>query len=165
MDLSPRTHQESIEIAASPEAIYNLVSDVTRTGEWSPVCRQCWWDEDGGPHVGARFTGRNVTPERTWETTSTVTAAEVGRAFAWEVAKGFVRWAYRIESLDERTRLTESWEFTSAGQEYFVSAFGDGAPSMIEGATRAAHDGIPATLEAIKRIAEKAEDVSPSTTS
>ncbi|HAY67306.1 MAG TPA: hypothetical protein DCY82_03325, partial [Acidimicrobiaceae bacterium] len=29
-------HEASIEIAASPEAVYDLVSDVTRMGEWSP---------------------------------------------------------------------------------------------------------------------------------
>ncbi|WP_084526406.1 SRPBCC family protein [Nocardia vaccinii] len=157
MDLEPRMHQDSIEIAASPEAIYDLVSDVARTGEWSPVCKRSWWDEGGGPHVGARFTGRNETSEHTWETTSTVTAAEAGRAFAWEVGKGFVRWGYRIEPLDGRTRLTESWTFTTAGQEYFVAVFGDAAPARIDGATRTAHDGIRATLEAIKRIAEAAE--------
>ena len=31
-------------------------------GEWSPICRACWWDEGGGPQVGAWFTGRNETP-------------------------------------------------------------------------------------------------------
>lgn len=156
MDLSPRTYQESIEIAASPEAVYALVSDIARTGEWSPVCQQCWWEEGDGPRVGARFTGRNVTAERTWETTSMVTAAEAGREFAWEVGKGLVRWGYRMEPVEGRTRLTESWEFTTAGLEYFASAFGDEAQGRADAATRAAHDGIPATLEAIKRIAEKA---------
>ena len=156
MDLSPRAYQESIDIEASPAAVYALVSDIARTGEWSPVCRQCWWEEGGGPCVGARFTGRNVTAERTWETTSTVTAADPGREFAWEVGKGFVRWGYRMEPVEGRTRLTESWEFTTAGLEYFASAFGDEAPARADGATRAAHEGIPATLEAIKRIAEKA---------
>ena len=32
------THRESILVTATPEAVYDLVSDVTRTGEWSPVC-------------------------------------------------------------------------------------------------------------------------------
>lgn len=156
MDLSPRTYQESIEIEASPEAVYALVSDIARTGEWSPVCQECWWNEGDGPRVGARFTGRNVTPERTWETTSTVTAAEAGREFAWEVGKGYVRWSYQMEPVDGRTRLTESWEFTATGLEFFVSAFGDDAPVRADGVTEAAHDGIPATLKAIKGIAEKA---------
>lgn len=156
MDLNPRTYSESIEIDASPEAVYALVSDVTRTGEWSPVCQECRWEEEGGARAGARFTGRNVTPERTWETTSTVLAADEGREFAWKVGQDFVRWAYRMEPAAGGTKLTESWEFTATGLEFFVSRFGDDAPGAIEHATKAAHEGIPATLQAIKGIAEKA---------
>ena len=37
-------HREaSIEIQASPEAIYALVSDLPRMGEWSPECRGATW--------------------------------------------------------------------------------------------------------------------------
>lgn len=157
MDLIPRTYQESIEIAASPEAVYALVTDIARTGEWSPTCQQCWWQEGEGPRVGARFTGRNVIADRAaaYETTSTVIAADPGREFAWEVGRGVSRWGYRMEPAGEGTKLTESWEFTSAGQEYFVSLFRDEALARIDGAMQAAHAGIPATLKAIKRIAEK----------
>ena len=32
-------HDEvTIEIAATPETVYDLVSDITRMGEWSPEC-------------------------------------------------------------------------------------------------------------------------------
>ena len=40
-----RTYEQSIIIEATPEALYDLVSDITRTGEWSPVCTACWWDD------------------------------------------------------------------------------------------------------------------------
>lgn len=73
------THSESILIEASPEAVYDLVSDVARTGEWSPVCNECWWDEGATGAVGDVFTGRNVLPDRTWETRCRGTAAERGR--------------------------------------------------------------------------------------
>jgi branched-chain amino acid transport system permease protein len=33
----------SIHISMPPEAVYRLVSDVTRMGEWSPECRRCEW--------------------------------------------------------------------------------------------------------------------------
>ena len=33
------SYAESVVIARSPEALYDMVSDVTRMGEWSPVCR------------------------------------------------------------------------------------------------------------------------------
>ncbi|MBG6084575.1 SRPBCC family protein [Zhihengliuella flava] len=157
----PRAHEESVRVAATPEQLYVLVSDVTRTGEWSPVCQTCWWDDGDepgpdGPRVGARFTGRNVLPERTWETRSRVVAAEPGREFAWEVGDGYVRWGYRMEPAGQPgiTLLTESWEFTDAGLAYFAERFGEKAPAAIEARTQQALAGIPATLAALQRIAE-----------
>ena len=38
----------SIVVSVEPDELYDIVSDVTRTGEWSPVCRACWWDEGPG---------------------------------------------------------------------------------------------------------------------
>jgi hypothetical protein len=147
---------ESIHVAASPQDLYEIVSDVTRTGEWSPVCRECWWDEGAGPHVGAWFTGRNVTPERTWETRSQVVAADPGRKFAWEVNGGWVYWGYTFEAEGDGTRLTESWEFLPKGLAGFRGHFGDAADAEIERRSDAARHGIPATLAAIKKAAETA---------
>src|SRR5690349_3427279 len=118
--MSELTHSESIDIAASPDAVYDLVSDVTRTGEWSPVCRECWWDEGATGTVGDVFTGRNVLPDRTWETRSRVLAAERGREFAWEVGAGVARWSYTMEPVDGGTRLTEAWEFLPTGLALFA---------------------------------------------
>ncbi|RBY79961.1 SRPBCC family protein [Blastococcus sp. TF02A-26] len=148
------THSDSVVVRTTPEALYDLVSDVTRTGEWSPICRECWWDEGDGPRVGAHFTGRNVTPERTWETRSEVVAAERGREFAWVVGPSVARWSFILEPVEGGTRLTESWEFRPEGQELFVERYGDGAAAQVEARVRAAHEGIPATLAAIARIAE-----------
>ena len=50
--MSGLSYSESIVIAASPDAVYDLVSDMTRMGEWSPVCRACWWDEGGRAAAG-----------------------------------------------------------------------------------------------------------------
>ena len=35
-------HQESVIVEASAGFLYDLLSDITRTGEWSPVCTSCW---------------------------------------------------------------------------------------------------------------------------
>lgn len=145
---------DSISVAVTPDELYALVSDVTRTGEWSPVCRACWWDDGDGPRVGARFTGRNELPERTWETRSQVVAAEPGREFAWEVNNGWVRWGYTLEPEEGGTRLTESWEFLPAGVAGFRERYGEHANAHIEHRTNMARTGIPATLAAIKKAAE-----------
>lgn len=151
MDL---THTESIHIAATPQAVYDLVTDIGRTGEWSPICETCWWDEGDGPRAGARFTGRNVKPDRTWETRSTVVVADPGREFAWEVGQGFVRWGYAMAPADGGTTLTQTWQFTPAGIAMFHERMGDDAEHQIEVRALDAHAGIPATLAAIKGILE-----------
>jgi Polyketide cyclase / dehydrase and lipid transport len=152
--MSDLTHSESIVIDASPEAVYDLVSDVTRTGEWSPVCKECWWDEGATGAVGDVFTGRNVLPERTWETRCTVIAADRGREFGWLVGDAYVRWIYRMEPEATGTRLTEAWEILPNGITMFHDRFGDDAQAQIAARTELAHRGIPQTLAALKRIAE-----------
>lgn len=149
-----RTYSESIIIAADPETVYATVSDVTRTGEWSPVCRECWWDEGAGPQVGAWFTGRNVTADREWKTRSKVTVADPGRKFAWSVNDGYVLWSYSMRATPGGTELTESWEFTPMGQQFFIERYGDDALSQADEREAAARSGIPATLAAIKRVIE-----------
>ncbi len=152
---SIRQYQESITVQASAETLYDLVSDITRTGEWSPVCTSCWWDdEETAGQPGAWFTGRNELPQRTWETRSQVVAAERGREFAWVVGGRFVRWVFTMTPVDAGTTLTESWEFLPDGVAMFEEKFGDGASDQIADRTQQALDGIPKTLAAIKRIAE-----------
>ncbi|KRE29162.1 polyketide cyclase [Mycobacterium sp. Soil538] len=147
---------ESMSVAVPPDELYALVSDVTRTGQWSPVCKACWWDDGDGPRVGAWFTGRNELPERTWETRSQVVAADPGREFSWEVNKGWARWGYTLAPEGAGTRLTEHWEFLPAGLEGFRERFGDAADDEVAKRSEAARTGIPATLAAIKELAERA---------
>ncbi len=147
-------HAESVVVDCPPEELYDLVADVTRTGEWSPVCRACWWDEGAGPRVGSWFTGRNVTPAREWETRSQVVAADRGREFAFLVGGAWVRWGFTFSVVEGGTLLTESWEFLPAGLARFAERYGAGADAEVEERTRAAHEGIPTTLAALKAIAE-----------
>ncbi|SDJ52323.1 Polyketide cyclase / dehydrase and lipid transport [Frankineae bacterium MT45] len=145
----------SITVARSPEDVYDLVSDVTNMGDWSPVCKACWWEEEPGrAEVGAIFRGRNVTPDRTWETRSEVVAAERGREFAFEVTSSRVRWGYTFAAVDGGTELTEHWDFPTSAYSFFEERYGDEAPAQIELRVKAAHAGIPATLAAIKATAE-----------
>ncbi|KUI33907.1 polyketide cyclase [Mycobacterium sp. IS-1496] len=144
---------DSVFVARHPDAVYALVSDVTRMGEWSPVCRACWWDDpDTGPVAGAWFTGRNATPDREWETRSQVTVAD-GREFVWEVNGGWVRWGFTVAPEEDGTRLTEHWRLLPRGVDGFRERYGADADAQIAERTAAAHSGIPETLAAIKRTA------------
>jgi hypothetical protein len=54
----------------------------------------------------------------------------------------------------EGTEVTESWEFLPDGIARFEERFGDQALAQIAERTEAAHQGIAATLAALKRVAE-----------
>jgi hypothetical protein len=149
-------HAGSIVINRSTEELYDMVADVTQMGAWSPVCKACWWDEGDGPRVGARFTGRNERPDRTWETRSEVVVADRGREFAWVVAEPptRARWGYTFSAGDEGTEVTETWELPPEGAAFFEKRFGDEAAKEIALRGNAAKAGIEETLAAIKRMAE-----------
>jgi hypothetical protein len=51
MDLQQLRASHAAVIAADPHDLYNMVSDITRTGQWSPACTGGQWDEGGGRGV------------------------------------------------------------------------------------------------------------------
>jgi uncharacterized protein YndB with AHSA1/START domain len=104
----------SIDIAAPPERVYALVSDITRMGEWSPECVRCTWTKGAtAPVVGARFKASNKGGRGpAWANTPTVTVAEPGREFAFNRSGpgiGSYTWRYVMEPTASGTRLTESF--------------------------------------------------------
>lgn len=147
---------DSVTVAASPADVYTLLSDVTRTGEWSAQCHRAEWD---GPErgVGATFTGHNRTPEREWTTTSEVVVADPGREFAWQVTTSGTRWGFRtapVNRRDDATVVTEYTVFTEQGEEYFVQKYGEDAGEQEAQRKDAATYGITETLHNIRGIVE-----------
>lgn len=74
-----------VVVAAPPDAIWNLVTDIRLPARFSSEFDGAdWLDGLTEPKVGARFVGRNHHPAAgEWETTSTVVECDPGRAFAW----------------------------------------------------------------------------------
>jgi hypothetical protein len=106
-------------MAAPPDAVWKLVSDVTRIGEYSPETFEAeWLDGATGPAVGARFRGhvkRNGKGPIYW-TTCTVTASEPGREFAFGVGsedKPLNVWRYQLEPAGDGTDVTESFQLAN----------------------------------------------------
>jgi uncharacterized protein YndB with AHSA1/START domain len=106
------TAQSSIDIAAPPELVYRIVSDVTSIAEWAEETQRCAWLGDAtGPAVGAKFRGVNKHKGRKWAMTCTVTEATEGRRFAFRVSLLGVPtavWSYEIEPTEQGCRVTES---------------------------------------------------------
>lgn len=108
----------TVHIDASPEKIWDLVSDVTKIGRYSPETFEAeWLDGATGPVVGARFRGhvkRNGRPPTYW-TECTVTRCEPGREFFFGVGqtdKPLNTWGYSLEPCGDGTDVTESFELT-----------------------------------------------------
>ncbi len=157
-ETSIRSHQESATVQASAETLYDMVSDITRTGERSPVCTSCWWDDEAeAGQVGAWVTGRNEPPTSTGVTRSEVVVAEHGREFAWVAGGSFVCWGYAVAPVETGTTLTQAWEFLPGGNAMLEEKFGDQAHTQITDRRQQAHVGIPKTVAAIKWIAESTD--------
>lgn len=144
---------DSIEIARDPQTLYAMIADVTRMGEWSPVNTGGRWESDARG-VGAHFVGRNVTPQRTWETQCEVVAATPGQEFAFTVGQARTRWGYTFEETATGTRVTESWQLPDDGMPHWQERFGADTDKELDIRRQAAVEGIPATLAALKRSAE-----------
>ena len=110
MTTPPINEAVSRRIAATPEAVYDLVADVTRMGEWSPETTSAdWLDGVDAAAPGARFTGKNQLGFLSWSTKPTVLTAERGREFSFEVpGKGGPVWTYRFTPSGDDTIVTES---------------------------------------------------------
>lgn len=106
-------------VARTPEVVYDLVTDVTRMGEWSPECvGGQWLDGATGAAVGARFRGRNKRGLARWSNKPRVVVADRGREFAFVapdlLGRDMTRWTYRFEPANDGTDVVESFEFLAA---------------------------------------------------
>lgn len=116
----------TVRMNAPPERIWELLSDVTRIGRYSPETFEAeWLDGATGPAVGARFRGhvrRNGRGPVYW-TTCRVLASEPGREFAFGVGgsdPALNVWRYRLEPVEDGTDVTESFEL---GDQFFLKLY------------------------------------------
>ena len=139
------------EIAASPEKVWAMVSDLPRMGEWSPENQGGEWTKGAtGPAVGVRFKGRNSNGSKSWKTMVEVVEFEPGRKISFALMVGPSRWCdwvYEIEPAASGTLVTHSW---IDRRGWFSSKLG-GIVSGVK--DRAAHNrkNMEGTLEAISR--------------
>jgi len=142
----------SRDVASTPEAMWRLVTDLPRMGEWSPENRGGEWINAKGPAVGVRFKGRNKNGKRSWSTTVEVIRCDEPRVFAFSLLVGkskWCDWVYEIEPTSTGVRITHSWiDHRSA----FTSWLG-GVVSGVK--DRASHNAanMEKTLDALVRAA------------
>ena len=155
--MRPLTESVTVHIEAPPSAVWALVSDVTRIGEFSPETLEGRWiDGATAPAVGARFQGhvkRNGRGPMYW-TTCRITRCEPERDFAFVVevpgmGSEVNTWRYQLRPAGSGTDVTESYELTPS---LFIRVYW-----TLAGPFRAKTNarGMAETLNRIKAVAEK----------
>jgi len=148
----------TIHMNANPEAIWELVSDITKIGAYSPETFEAeWLDGASAPTVGARFRGhvkRNGKGPTYW-TTCTVVASVPGREFAFGVGpshKPLNVWRYQLEAVGNGTDVTESFALAPTQLLRVYWALLGWARA------RTNRNGMQTTLERIRVVAEATRD-------
>jgi hypothetical protein len=167
VDYSQLQVSRSVKVAAPPRAVYDIIADVTRIGELSPICKAAWWDEGAGPSDGTApsegtwFTGRNELPGRDpWERRCEIVLVEPGRALGWIAGgrdEGVASWTYEFRPVDDGsaggteagTEVVESWKIIREDDR--ISALSD---EEVKGLIGMTESGMETTLANLKKVAE-----------
>lgn len=143
----------SIQIDASPEAVYALITDLAALADCAEENVGMSWRKGDSARPGAVFVGHNRNGARRWSTACTVTDAEPGRVFAFDVRSAVIpvaRWEYRISPTDTGCTVTESTWDRRPG--WFVGVAGLVTGVKDRPTVNTAH--IEATLARVKQRAE-----------
>ncbi|MET9381979.1 SRPBCC family protein [Streptomyces sp. NPDC002928] len=128
-------------VPAAPAEVYRTVSDLPRSGEWSPECTGGTWVAGRAAEVGAVFRGTNhraadvvgwaPVVRGEWTTEAEVTAAEPGRTFRWAMRDGAGRkqessWGFDLAEAPGGTLLTHHFRMGRAteGIEHITADMG-----------------------------------------
>lgn len=97
----------SVEIGATPQRVWELVSDINLPARFQDEFKRAEWVTDG-PALGAEFTGYNERKGFEWDTSSWIVEYEPLRSFGWAVSDPVnpgATWTYRLSETAEGTRL------------------------------------------------------------
>jgi hypothetical protein len=150
---TPQHGQVEVTTSAAPEAVWAVLADVTRVGEWSHECRSVRWlgGDHGGP--GARFRGRNKSGRMGWSRACTVVTWEPSRELAYRTSGG----AAFADATEWRFTLTPADGGTVIRQSFQVLSLRVWADRVIWALIPAHHDRLAALRADLGRLAAVAE--------
>jgi uncharacterized protein YndB with AHSA1/START domain len=113
-----RTCRTEVIVDAPAEAVWRVIADVTRTGEWSHECHQAAWLHGATQAApGVRFRGRNRSGLLRWSRVCEVIAVDAPREIAWRTIPSAAfpdstEWRIALEPAGSGTRITQSYQVT-----------------------------------------------------
>ncbi len=151
-----------VDIAASPEKVWELASDINIAAQFSTEFQGGEWVDGDGPQEGATFIGRNerADVDRKWQTTCYVVACEPSRVFAWNVNDRddpSAQWRFELERIPGGTRLRQSLvigpRLSATGTAMVENP--DKAQDILSGRQAMHRSNMTLTIHGIKGLAEK----------
>lgn len=145
----------TVQIDAGPDAVYALITDLTALADCAEENVGMTWRKGESARPGAVFVGHNRNGARKWSTSCTVTDAEPGRRFAFDVRSAVIpvaRWSYEIAATDDGCQVTESMWDRRPG--WFVGIAG--LVTGVKDRPTVNTEHIRLTLERLKQRAEQA---------
>jgi Polyketide cyclase / dehydrase and lipid transport len=156
------TAEGAVHIAAPPERVWPLVSDIHLVASLSrEVVSVAWLDGVTLPAVGAAFRGTSRHPAvGEWSTTSRVVVCDPPRTFAWAVEdpdEPTATWRFDLTPRDGGTDLRQ-WARMGPGRSNLnraIEAMPDKEERIVAGRLREWQAAIDANLAAFKELAER----------
>jgi uncharacterized protein YndB with AHSA1/START domain len=161
-----------IHIAASPELVYQTVSALERSGEWSPECLGGEWVRGTPGTEGAIFRGDNQRAtdvvgwapviRGAWSTESEVVEAVPGQAFRWSVLTSDRRrqesiWSFEITPVAGGSELVHHYwlgQLTEGLAKIFANLDEDGRRRFVADWNAKLNADVRKTVERIKAVIE-----------
>ena len=101
------------EILASPQAVWEIISDLESMGNLSPENSGGRWGKGvTGVEKGAIFRGKNKNGFRQWSTKVLITECEPPKKLSFSLRVGgkeWCEWSYQIDAVEDGCVVTESW--------------------------------------------------------
>ena len=110
----------AVVVDAPVEDVWQVVADVSRTGEWSHECRSVEWLGGAVAAVpGARFRGRNRTGWARWTRRCEIVSVDDRRELVWRTIPTLVfpdstEWRIHLEPTGDGTTITQSFRVVRA---------------------------------------------------
>lgn len=108
-----------VDVEASPQAVWEVVSDVTRVGEWSHECVGARWLGGATTAVaGARFRGQNRNGIWRWGRLCEVLDVQPGelvwRTVPTRLYPDSSEWRIKLHDIDDGTRIEQTFRVLKA---------------------------------------------------
>ena len=144
--------EQTIDVAAPPERVWALVSDLPRLSEWSPQVFKTF--SRGTLQQGTQLFNINRRGILFWPTRSKIVRWDPGVEVAWKILENTSTWSFTLEPTATGTHLVHRRDAPSGLSEMSISLtdrFMGGQPAF----QAELQQGMRQTLQRVKAAAER----------